>query len=70
MASTTHKTGYVKAKRLIQRAYKTRRDERAFVQSVYALEITPQVEARIEAAKARAQRALDAPFLEQYRGAA
>lgn len=59
------------AKRLLRRAYIARKAElngkREFVRAVYSLEITPQVEARIEAATARARHALNAPFLEQYR---
>jgi hypothetical protein len=70
MHTITRKPDSTATRRLIRRAYQARKDERAFVQSVYALEITPQVEARIEAAKARAEHALNAPFLEQYRGAA
>jgi hypothetical protein len=70
MQTTSRKTSGVVAKRLIRRAYNERKNERAFVQAVYAVEITPQVEARIEAAKARATRALNAPFLEQYRAVA
>ena len=70
MHTTTRKPDSAAARRLTRRAYDTRKAERAFVQSVYALELTPQLEARVEAAKVRAMHALNAPFLEQYRGAA
>lgn len=67
MQTTTRKPDSAAAKRLTRRAYEARRAERAFVKAVVALEITPQVEARIAAAKSRAARALNAPFLDQYR---
>lgn len=70
MPITLRKPDSAATRRLTRRAYDARKAKRAFVQSVYGLELTPQVEARIEAAKARAVHALNAPFLDRYRGAA
>lgn len=70
MHHITRKPDSAATRRLLRRAYQARQAERAFVNSVYALEITPEVETRIGAAKARALHALNAPFLEQYRSAA
>lgn len=57
-------------RRLLRRAHQVRQAERAFVKAVFALEITPEVEARIAAASTRALHARSAPFLALYRGAA
>lgn len=67
MHTSSRKTDSAATKRLTRRAYQVRQAEREFVKSVYAVEITPQVEERIAAAKTRATRALNAPFLDQFR---
>ena len=67
MHTTTRKPGSVATRRLTRRAYDARQAERAFALSVFSLEMTPQLANRMEAAKARAEQARNAEFLDQYR---
>lgn len=57
----------VVSKRIVQRAYAERVEERQFVREVLARRVTPEVEAFTCAATERSRAVRSAPFLERFR---